>query len=303
VFKSGFADGSLARRAVRDPMLSTRAKLVLARTAAAPVVLARRLARLGPQVDVVRGGIRWRLDLREGIDFAIWLFGAFEASTRRAYERLVQPGHVVLDIGANVGAHALPLARLVGPGGRVVCFEPTEYAFAKLRANTEANPELAGRMTLMQVMLVGRIEEPLPDRLFSSWPLWAGGDVHGLHGGRAMATRGARALTLDAALAEAGVSRVDFVKMDVDGYECRVLRGAAELLRQVPPLLTELAPYVLDETGSSVEELIEILRTAGYALVDVTSGRTLPLDGRAIRGLVPRGSSMNVLATRSEPPR
>jgi FkbM family methyltransferase len=299
VFKSGFADGSLARRAVRDTMLSTRAKLVLARTAAAPIVVARRLAGMGPQVDVVRGGIRWRLDLREGIDFAIWLFGAFEASTRRAYEKLVQPGHVVLDIGANVGAHALPLARLVGPRGRVVCFEPTEYAFAKLRANTEGNPELAARMTLMQVMLVERTEAPLPDRLFSSWPLWAGDDVHGLHGGRAMATRGARAMTLDGALADAGVSRVDFVKMDVDGYECHVLRGAAEVLRRAPPILTELAPYVLDETGSSVEELVQIFQAAGYALVEVGSGRTLPLEGRAIRGLVPPGSSVNVLATRT----
>lgn len=280
-------------------MLSTRAKISLARATAAPILLTRRLAGRGPEADVVRRGIRWRLDLREGIDFAIWLFGRFEGSTARAYGKLVRPGHVVLDVGANVGAHALPLARLVGPGGRVVCFEPTDFAFRKLVANAEANPDLAARMTLRQAMLVAAANGRVPERVFSSWPLTSGDDLHALHRGRRMTTRGARATTLDAALVEAGVTRVDFVKMDVDGHECGVLRGAAATLRQGPPILMELAPYVLDEAGASVEELIEILGAEGYMLAELGSGRRIPLDGKAIRALVPSGASMNVLATRT----
>jgi FkbM family methyltransferase len=282
-------------------MLSTRSKIALARAMAAPILLARRLAGRGPEADVVRRGIRWKLDLREGIDFAIWLFGRFEGSTVRAYEKVVRPGHVVLDVGANVGAHALPLARLVGPGGRVVCFEPTDFAFRKLVANARSNPDLAGRMTLVQAMLVGAANGRVPERVFSSWPLAPGDDLHALHRGRPMTTRGARAMTLDAALVEAGVARVDFVKMDVDGHECSVLRGAPEMLRQAPPLILELSPYVLDETGASVEELLEILGAARYTLAELGSGRPIPLDGKAIRALIPSGSSMNVLATRTTP--
>jgi hypothetical protein len=156
-------------------------------------------------------------------------------------------------------------------------------------------------MTLLQVMLVGAGDGTVPETLYSSWPLAPGGGVHRLHGGRAMATRGARPATLDAALADAGVSRVDFVKMDVDGHECGVLRGAADTLRQGPPVLMELAPYMLDEAGASVEELIEILSAARYALSELESGRPLPLDGRELRALVPVGSSVNVLATRTPP--
>ena len=66
----------------------------------------------------------------------------------RAYERLVRPGHVVLDVGANMGAPALPLARLVGPTGRVICFEPTDFAFQKLVTNARSTPDLIARMTL-----------------------------------------------------------------------------------------------------------------------------------------------------------
>src|SRR5215831_5617211 len=136
-------------------MLSTRTKIVVARAMAAPVRFARRLVGRGAETDVARRGIRWRLDLHEGIDFAVWLFGRFEGSTVRAYEQLVRPGHVVLDIGANVGAHALPLARLVGPTGRVICFEPTDFAFRKLVINARSNPDLVARLTLIQAMLVG----------------------------------------------------------------------------------------------------------------------------------------------------
>ncbi len=257
-------------------MLATRTKILLARTMAAPVLLTRRLVGLGSDTHVGRRGIQWRLDLREGIDFAIWLFRRFQGAT-----------------------HALPLARLVGPTGRVICFEPTDFAFQKLVANARSNPDLVARMTLIQAMLVGVANGTVPEALFSSWPLTSGHDLHALHGGRAMTTRGARATTLDAALVEAGVGRVDFVKMDVDGHECGVLRGATNTLRQGPHILMELAPYVLDETGTSIEELVEILGAAGYALAELGSGRRIRLDGRAIRALVPSGSSMNVLATRA----
>ena len=114
-----------------------------------------------------------------------------------------------------------------------------------------------------------------------------------------MTTHGARATTLDAVLREAGAAHVNFVKMDVDGHECGVLRGARETLRQQPTILMELAPYVLDETGASIEELVQILAEAGYTLAELGSKRRIPLDGQAIRALVPIGSSMNVLATRA----
>ena len=103
----------------------------------------RRMVGRGPLVETTRGGVRWNLDLGEGIDFAIWLRGCFEPSTLHALQRLVRPGATVLDIGANVGAHTLHLAAAVGSTGRVLAFEPVAESFRKLRTNVAANPSLA----------------------------------------------------------------------------------------------------------------------------------------------------------------
>lgn len=130
------------------PRLRTRQKIALATLAASAVRTARRMTGRGVTVTVLRDGFTWDLDLREGIDFAIYLLGRFEASTTRAYEGIVRPGDTVLDIGANIGAHTLPLARLVGPAGRVVAFEPTRYAHDKLLINLSLNAPLQERVTV-----------------------------------------------------------------------------------------------------------------------------------------------------------
>ena len=77
------------------------------------------------------------------IDFAIYLGGMFERNTALALRKLVRPSSLVLDIGANIGAHTLRLANLVGSSGRVFAFEPTDFAYSKLQANLDLNPALA----------------------------------------------------------------------------------------------------------------------------------------------------------------
>ena len=77
--------------------------------------------------------------------------GAFEKRTVAAYSRLVRPGMTVIDIGANIGAHTLPLAKLVGPTGRVIAVEPTIWAVERLRANLDLNPPLRAIVDVHQV--------------------------------------------------------------------------------------------------------------------------------------------------------
>src|SRR5689334_21718882 len=84
---------------------------------------------------VRRGGVTYDLDLSQGIDFAIFLGNFYERETKSALRKLVSPGTLALDIGANIGAHTLHLAQLVGADGRVMAFEPTDFAFRKLRRN------------------------------------------------------------------------------------------------------------------------------------------------------------------------
>src|SRR5919198_4875634 len=86
-------------------------------------------------------GAMYELHLDEMIDLALYL-QQFEPDVRDTIRKLTAPGMTVLDIGANIGAHTLLFATLAGPGGRVVAFEPTDFAFAKLRRDVELNPLL-----------------------------------------------------------------------------------------------------------------------------------------------------------------
>lgn len=252
-----------------------------------------------------RGGIIWQLDLREGIDFSIWLLGAFEPGTVRKYRKFIRPGSVVIDVGANIGAHTLPLADCVGKTGKVIAFEPTDFAFGKLSANLKRNPILAERIKAYQVMLVApqNTELAKTPALYSSWPLDVSSVIHHpLHGGRLMPTLGAESQTLDDILNKNKVGRIDFIKLDIDGHECNMLRGAYQTISQYhPEIIMELAPYALKEAGSSLDELISIVSSFDYGLFHIGNDEPLSMDAVVLEAKIPAGSSVNVIARAIKP--
>jgi FkbM family methyltransferase len=257
--------------------LTTRQKMAGARVVQRPVLTARRLARRGPVLRARRAGVTWELDLREGIDFSIWVRGYFEPATVKAYRRLLRSGSTALDVGANVGAHTLHLARAVGATGRVVAFEPAGAAFERLTTNISLNDDLGARICARQTMLLRAPDDPLPPEVISSWPLVPGRELHPTVPGRPHSTAGARVETLDGALEALDVRSVDLIKLDVDGYECDVLAGATETLAQHrPTLLVELAPFLLETSG----------RLRGHKGV----------DAQDMKALARRNASMNVIA-------
>ncbi len=281
-------------------MLTTKQKISAARWLQFAVMALRKLFRKGYVSEVKRNNIVWKLDLREGIDFAIWLMGYFEPTTVRAYKRIIRAGDAVLDIGANIGAHTLPMAQLVGDKGIVVAFEPTDYAFKKLRENCNLNPFLKDRIALNQVMLVSShyadSVSSAPD-IYSSWPLSDDSDLHELHRGRLMSTSGAKVTSLDNFLKDHPLGRIDCIKIDIDGYECEMFQGAKETLaRYRPKLIMELAPHVLKEKGGSLEMLTSLLSALDYRFSTLSLKKQIPMDGREIEKMIPEGSGMNVVA-------
>jgi FkbM family methyltransferase len=246
---------------------------------------------------VVRGGISYELDLSQGIDFAIYLGDIYERQTKAALRHLVSPSSLVLDIGANIGAHTLHLAELVGPTGRVIAFEPTDYAFRKLGRNLELNPHLAARVTACHCFLTERDEDQVPSAIYSSWPLAREAGLHAKHLGREMRTESATARSLDSVLAELADRKVQLIKLDVDGYECDVLRGATTLLRDVRPIFVmELSPYVLEEHGASLDQLLSYFIPNGYAFYDERTRQPLPSTAKELQRMIADGAGINAIA-------
>jgi FkbM family methyltransferase len=277
--------------------VKTTTKIAAAKMLYRAIHLGRALVGQGDRAVVVRHGLHYALDLAQGIDLAIYLFGQFEPTTAAACTRHVRPGWCALDIGANVGAHTLNLARLVGAQGRVIAVEPTEYAFAKLQRNLTLNPDLAPRVTALQCFLGTSDAAPAIDRVYAGWPLAGGRELHPKHRGEPMSTRGATMRRLDSVLDAHGRPRVGFVKLDVDGYECEVLAGAAAMLaRDRPVFVLELSPYVLVEHGASLERLMAFFVPLGYRFYRERDDALLPQDPAALAALVGDGSSINAIA-------
>jgi FkbM family methyltransferase len=284
-------------------MLTTKRKIALARVLSFAIVGARALAGRSSRVIARRRDVNWELELNEGIDLAIYL-GLYQRIPARA-ARWITPGALVFDIGANIGAHTLPFAQAVGPDGIVVAVEPTDYAFSRLQANAALNPDLLPRLALLQAALTGQSNGPGPKehaRFYARWPLKGGGtDRHRKHLGELETAKGARFLTLDSLVQEMRAEHrnrpIAFVKLDVDGHELDVLRGATQLLTaQKPPILIEIGPHVQDEVPRRFEQLIGILERHGYRLESGDTGKKLPMSAPALRALIGDGATIDVIA-------
>ena len=277
--------------------MKTLQKIFLARMAQRPILAARTLMGKGPVLKTRRGGLSWRLDLREGIDFSIFLLGAFERDTVHWYRKQIRPGDTVLDIGANIGAHTLPMAEAVGPSGRIIAVEPTEYAFGKLTANLGLNNEIMTRVTPIQAFLTDGSEKELPTSIYSSWPLEKDEGLHAQHHGRMQTTAGAKATTVNDLLAQLEVTAVNLVKLDVDGFEGQVLGGASLLFSKFRPIFVmELAPYHLAEHGTTLLTLLDIFKMADYEFRGLKDNKVIPMDEGYLRTKIPSGSGWNITA-------
>lgn len=208
-----------------------------------------------PSVIATVGGVTYDLDLRQYIDASIYRIGCFEPETADLIERVVKPGMTVVDIGANIGAHALPMAKLVGPEGRVMAFEPMVQARRKLERNARLN-DFGSRL---QILPLGLTDEPttVTGAFRTSWSLY-GEDEPPVE-------QQLELVRLDEFLQEQGTPWVDFVKLDVDGHECKVLRGALSTFGRCRPMLvTEFSRWTLAEAGDTAEEFVGLLSGLGY---------------------------------------
>lgn len=282
-----------------NPVLTTKTKVALAGLAYKAISRSRSLIGKDDCVIVERHGVNWELDLREGIDFSIYLLGAFEPGTKATLKKLVKPGDIVFDIGANIGAHTLGIAQSVGAFGKVYAFEPTDFAFEKLCRNLALNPEVASRTAPQQILLAASPSDRSESEIYASWPLENANAVHPKHRGRLVSTSRATVDTLDAFVSRNSIARLDLIKIDVDGHELPVLTGARETLARFhPTLVMEMSPYIHAEHQHSFAEFVALLAAFQYSLTDADSGAPVPLDAAQLQRLIPDGASINVVARR-----
>jgi FkbM family methyltransferase len=163
----------------------------------------------------------------------------------------------VLDIGANIGFYAKILSKLVGETGVVYAFEPEQLNFERMRANTQ------GLQNLKLVRAaVGSKTQKL--KLYVSDDMNV--DHHTYDNGRSRRAVEVDCVALDDYLA--AVRTVDFVKIDVQGFDCEAIRGARELLKRSSnvKLLGEFWPFGLKNSGTLPSSYLQLLKDLGFSV-------------------------------------
>ncbi|MDD8017230.1 MAG: FkbM family methyltransferase [Bacteroidota bacterium] len=218
-----------------------------------------KISRKHPKI-IIRDGIRWEVDLNEEIDKSIYLYGYFEKGTYEALRKFIKEGMVVFDIGANIGAHTLHMSKLVGENGKVYAFEPMIFVQKKLNRNISLNNV---KNVVIESFALNDAVETRGVNFRSSW--LSGGGVNG----QSQIIQDVKFTTLDNYSRLNKINRIDLIKIDVDGYDYRVLSGSREILQTHSPIIIfELCDYTLKKQGDSAEKLYNFLTTIGYSIFD-----------------------------------
>jgi FkbM family methyltransferase len=263
-----------------------------------PQFLLQRLFRFGrtprAQETII---LPWGLPLHvcpdETIGRHVWAFGIFDLIVCEALWRLAEPGETALDVGANVGHMTGLLARRVGPGGRVLSFEPHPDVRRDLQRHVDEWQAL-GAIALMQVhpfALFNRDaagELNVPDRFDSNRGLAS--VVNDAPGWRRVPVEFRR---LDSVL-PAG-QKVGVLKVDVEGAEPMVLEGAHGLLAA-----GQIRDIVFEDHGPYPSEPMRQLEPLGYTVfsLGLNPGGLAVTQGTQPSPLVRPWDSPSFLATR-----
>lgn len=276
--------------------MNTKQKIEVAKFLSHIICSFRRGFGLGSRIKVRRKNILWDLDLQEGFDLCIYLTGCIEWATFLALKKTIKPGDIILDIGANLGGHLLPIADMVGEKGKVYGFEASHHAFQRQRNNVELNPYLAERIQSYHVLLMENSNAERPEKIYSSWPLNPKSDaqLHPVHLGQLHSVGQAEVFSIDEWSRLEKPKKINLLKVDVDGYEVPVLRGCTETIKKYRPiLLLEFAPYIHQERGYLFKDLLKLLKDLNYS-GKTLKGKSICLD-EAIEAKIPPFGSLNVM--------
>jgi len=216
------------------------------------------------------------VDTASFIEWSIFFFGHYEPEAAALVRRLLGPGAVAVDVGANVGCHTLIMSRAVGVQGRVLAVEPNPAVCERLAANVALN-----RLTNVDILPVGLSDTAGQATLFAPPKGFPNQGTASLSPRSTSSTEVPIDVeTVDSVVHAQGLDRLDLVKVDVEGLDLKVLLGAQKSIEtHRPHLLFEYDAGEWEKAGSSFGQCNEFLTELGYALYVVYAvDCLLPVD-------------------------
>jgi len=214
---------------------------------------------------VNRNAIKLKLRLNDLVDW--YSFWGFRDEGIEFLLSKIKKGDYIIDIGTNKGIVALKMLKETGSGGFVLGFEPNRLTYDRCVENIELN-----RLENIEILNNGLgdkqevlfIDEPYKNN--------SGGNfLTSSRNGNAV-----QVLTLDNVVKEKSITNIDLIKIDVEGFELNVLKGAEQTIKKHKPLLfIELINSNLIRNQTSASEVVAFIDSLGYQIINVLDGSVI----------------------------
>ena len=215
---------------------------------------------------IIRNQIKYEISLNNYNDWLLF-FGINNQHKENIYQK-IRNGDVVLDVGSNIGEVLLNMAK-VNPEGIIYGFEPVKSTFDKLQKNVSLNH--FSNIYLNQLALSDKNETVFYQSKEG-------------HSGGTMMTKESKvnspnfieAMTLDNFVEMNLIEKIDFIKVDIEGFEMNFIKGALQTLKKhKPSIFIEVDHDKLIRQNSSPEELLSILKSIGYKVLHVKTNEEI----------------------------
>lgn len=258
-----------------------------------------RLFKKDDNVIVNRRGINYSLDLSEGIDLSVFLFSGFQ---KHLFSKkiIINKNDSIFDVGANCGVVSLNYAKKY-PGSVVYSFEPTDFAFNKMLTNISLNKGHIKNIIPVKAFISNVDKGAGNLSVYSSWKVdnISKDNVHPTHRGSIKSASDVPTFKIDTFVNEQNIKKIGFIKIDTDGSEMDVLKGAVETITRDKPLIVfEVGLYLLDEKKISFESFINFFNDKNYNLFNPDFKKQITLNN--YKSIIPQSYTIDVFALPKE---
>ncbi|MBM3477848.1 MAG: FkbM family methyltransferase [Alphaproteobacteria bacterium] len=228
-------------------------------------------------------GLLFHCDTQSFLEWYIFFYGAFRPEVSRLINRMLRPGQVAIDIGANVGMHSVIMANRVGPTGRVVVFEPDPHPMGRLRRNMALNG--IDWVTTVEAAVSARSETRTFYLHDDSIGNFANASLVAANVGKQTASVEMQVVSIDEWMRDNPLPRVDVVKLLAQGEEYNALQGMRGLIeRDRPKIFFLYEPSYWQRQGLELMDVVRFFAGHGYGVQEVEFRAR-----REVVGEIPKG--------------
>lgn len=209
------------------------------------------------------------------LDKNIFLNGPYEGEILDQFMNVVKTGDTCLDIGANIGHHSIFLSKLVGKTGEVIAFEPIQKLADQINLSAKEN-----NLDNLKVVVSALGEKNYDTVIHINKYVIGSSSLLATRYGNDVEKINIKVSKLDDIFNSLNIQKIDFMKIDVEGYEWFVLDGGRDVIStHKPKIVIEYSPeYYRQNDVSHMDKIISFLRENNYQLYDIENSNKEILD-------------------------